>query len=160
MTTDGRGKHPNSQSNLRPVKKGEVRNPKGRGNTKSISAVLKEALNQNGELKVAGYRLGENGEKTTEWVEVVVEIPKKEAIAIKLINKAFKMDDMKALQILMDRTEGKAVQPIILGSSITDDPEMFNKVMDHVKKSVSTSVPEVDVQPGKEKNGLRIETED
>lgn len=37
-----RGKHPNSRKNLKPVKKGECRNPAGRGGARTIDNQLKD----------------------------------------------------------------------------------------------------------------------
>lgn len=161
MIADGRGQHPNSKANLNPAKKGEVRNPKGRGNTKSLKSILKDKLNSDGELKVAGYRLDEEGRKTTEWVEVAVSMPKKEAIVLKFINKAYKMDDISAFKLLWESLEGKAVQPVIQGSTITDDPDLFETVMGQMKKAAGEPTPPPGMKTPNRKEGHgKIETED
>lgn len=90
--------------NLIPAKKGEVRNPKGRTPGKSISSYLKSLLEGTIKLK------DETGKEKN--------FTRAEAIALKLFQKAMsgKATDqaqLKAIEQILDRTEGKPLQATI-----------------------------------------------
>ena len=79
-----------SNANLILIEKGQVLNPGGRPKGKSLTAVLRELLNQ--------IPQGDNKEL-------------KEAVVKALIKKAL-TGDTKALDIIFDRTDGKVSLPL------------------------------------------------
>lgn len=83
-----------NSENLTPFQPGESGNPSGRPRgAKNLSTILKELLETDVEI--------DGGEKH----------PYKNAIVTKLLQKAAK-GDIKAIQEIFDRTEGKAKQEI------------------------------------------------
>ena len=79
------GKNPNSLANLRPIQKGEVRNPAGRygGKNASITQFIKEKLQE----------MADNGKSNAE------------IIAEKCILRA-KQGDLQYINMLLNRLEG------------------------------------------------------
>lgn len=97
-----------------PFKKGEVANPTGRPKGKSISTLLNELL----EKKVKDL----DGTERT----------RAEIIALKLLSKATDaktVDNsvLKAIEQILDRSEGKAKQTVEVNSNVhlTDEPIVF-----------------------------------
>lgn len=88
-TGEGRGSNPNSRKNLKKFKPGESGNPKGRPQgVKYISEALREQLAHK---------------------RVKVKTPA-DALAKNVMRRALGSD--RALEIVLDRTEGKVTQPI------------------------------------------------
>lgn len=100
--------NPNSLKNLKPIKKGEVRNPKGRKAVlPELEKIIAEALSQTKEGLTAA-----------------------EAILQSLIERAVNGDN-KAAEILLDRAYGKAKQTVDMQ---TDNG--FKIVMETISKKV------------------------
>ena len=82
--------------NLKPAKKGDVRNPKGRGNSPGRATILKKWLEVQAKLKNPITGKIEKG---------VVE----DKVILALISKALK-GDVRAIQEIMDTKYGKILQ--------------------------------------------------
>jgi hypothetical protein len=90
--------NPNARDNLIPAKKGEVRNPKGRGHSLGVATVIRRFFDSKTDFKD------------------IDNIPKKmsieDAIVLAQIKKAMEEGDTKAFEALLDRLYGKPKQPI------------------------------------------------
>ena len=86
----------NGTANLRPCKKGEVRNPYGRNGSedKRLTTLLKKQIGQIGPIRI-------NGHPAT-WEELIVRATM--SLAIK--------GNPKALQIVWERLEGRMPLPL------------------------------------------------
>lgn len=90
-----------NDENLKPIKPGETRNPNGRPKGhKNITTLVKALLEKKVELR-GESPIGKAGDRK-KWSEV---------IAARMVVEASK-GNMKAMRELLDRTEGKVVQPI------------------------------------------------
>ena len=98
--------------NLKPAKKGEIRNPNGRPKgSKDMSTIMREMLDTLVDVKDKnGAKLGKKSYKML--------------IIAKLMKKATD-GDLRAVEILLDRMEGKASQPVE-HSSNPDAPMSIN----------------------------------
>lgn len=100
--------------NLIPPKKGEVRNPKGRGKgSKSIVKILKKLLDTDSTVP------GENGET----------LSRAELIALNLIRKA-ESGKLKAIDSIIDRIDGKPVVTQVNVDSEKTYEEWLNSISD------------------------------
>jgi hypothetical protein len=89
----------NNPQNLKPAKKGEIRNPLGRPKgSKDMTTIMREMLDTLVDVKDKnGAKLGKKSYKML--------------IIAKLMKKATD-GDLRAVEILLDRMEGKASQPV------------------------------------------------
>lgn len=104
--------------NIKPLpehqfKKGQSGNPKGRPKGKTISSFLKELGNAT-QIKYTLEITDANGKKKTQKVNVKSpdsKTPINQIAASVLLTKAL-TGDLKAMDMLLDRTEGKAKQTV------------------------------------------------
>lgn len=98
--TGGKGKNPNSLKNLKPIKKGETRNPKGRTvGSKNRSTILKELLALT-VLDKEGRPIPNPLDKKQKKITYEV------AVIARLIKKAVD-GDIKAIREIQDTIHGK-----------------------------------------------------
>lgn len=108
------------KANLRPSKKGEVRNPKGKPKgTLNAATIIRRILAM--EDKAINPLTGK--EERTSYLAQMVHAQ---------VNKAIKKEDTQALKELLDRTEGRAITPVDM--NLTDTGTSF---MDFLKESNS-----------------------
>lgn len=130
--------NPKAAENLTPFKKGIVTNPKGRPKgSKSMSTILKTLM----DVMIKNPKLLDQYE--TLFPEYFKNKKKgkkpRELIMLRLMTKALE-GDLKAIDMIMDRTEGKVTQPIegglptdgiirinILQNNATDKPDTDSK---------------------------------
>ncbi len=100
-----------NNQNLRPPKFGEVRNPNGRPKgARNLSTVLREML----DTKI-DVNMPDGSKVKKDFREIIIQ---------KLIKKASD-GDLKAIDIIMDRTEGKPMQSVDVttqGEKVTNTP--------------------------------------
>lgn len=116
--------HPGSE-NLKPIKKGEVRNPKGRPKgSKNVTTLLKKMLERN--------ILYEDMEG------VPTELTIAEAITNNMLKTALnsfdKKDQLKAMDMVLDRTEGKPIQYVEQKEVPTTNDEAIERLKDVAKQ--------------------------
>lgn len=103
-----------NEQNLIPAKKGEIRNPKGRPkglpNAKTRYKRLLEVIS-----KMPHPVTGEEEEFT-----------QLEIMDMKIMQKALK-GDIKAYEVIMDRLEGKATQPVDMSVAVDHRREILDK---------------------------------
>lgn len=101
--------------NLRPPwKKGQSGNPKGmKKGTIGLTSTLKNLLQSEGVLKVRNAKeIDDNGKETgNKFALAKIVIPQREMIILAALKKAVG-GDMRAVEWMSDRTEGRATQPI------------------------------------------------
>lgn len=92
------------QENLIPATKGEIRNPNGKKKgTLSFTTLLKRLLKQKVDIK------DQNG-------NVILKATKKRVILLKWMEKAMQ-GDVRAIEGVIDRVEGKAMQSVAISGS-------------------------------------------
>lgn len=97
---------PNPQ-NIRPPKKGEIRNPKGRGSVKGFKTVIREFMEAAMDKRSPISKQPEN-------------LTVQQHMVLSMIGKALK-GDVPAFRELVDRLEGKAKESIDVKSTGTVD---------------------------------------
>lgn len=107
--TAGRGSHPNSRANLRPIQPGEVRNPAGRPR------------------QVATKLLREMAAETRDGAEQ----SRLSAIVDQLLSKA-EGGDLDAIKIVLDRLEGRPRQSISLD---VGERERYERMVENMIES-------------------------
>ena len=99
-----------SNANLIPIKKGEIRNPKGRPpNIVSIPHNIREVGHERIALTIGTY-----DEKKKQMVETQIVTTRAKAIVYKMYARAIKGSE-KAAQLLWERDMGKPMQTVALG---------------------------------------------
>jgi hypothetical protein len=108
------------------IKAGFDKNPqninKTGANRKPISAILKQLLDE----KIVSFELtltDANGNQKTKKTELKSKAAFKEVIAISLLQKAM-AGDLKAMDMVLDRTEGKAKETIEQNINMTEIPPL------------------------------------
>lgn len=104
-----RGVHPNSKRNLRPAKKGEVRNPAGASKLKgqpTFKSILTKLL---------------EGQVSVEEAGKLKKMTRREVLSLQLAKDAMDArntanERTRANQAIQDRVEGKPVQPLSTAS--------------------------------------------
>jgi len=124
---ENKGKLPNKGwANLKPAKKGEVRNPKGRPKgRRDFNTLVDEAIEYHAEEYVR-VQNGKNPKRKITRADVDIEGD----IFRQFLNKA-RNGDLKAIDSFLDRRHGRATQPIKLAGmvgSATVTPENVEKV--------------------------------
>ncbi|MFZ4705536.1 MAG: DUF5681 domain-containing protein [Bacteroidales bacterium] len=107
-------------ANLKPFQKGETGNPEGRpSGTFGLTKMLRTALQGDQTLIADGELLDDSGQPTGKMVKVRMKMPRAEAIVSRVIHKAA-TGDMKAVEFVYDRIEGKARQTVTVNGNIFD----------------------------------------
>lgn len=102
-----RGSHANSRANLKPIKKGEIRNPNGRPQgSRNISLVLKEILMAEAPEVLVDSKFVQ--EFTRELG--LRRITNADVMAARIVFEALMNGEPWAIKELIDRTEGKPIQ--------------------------------------------------
>ena len=106
-----KGGNPNpNMKGLKPAKKGEIRNPKGKPKgSLSLVTLLKKALEEDYFV----FEKDEEGKfKKDEYGKFIIvqKMKKKDAVIIALVTKAIQDKDMQAINTLLDRVDGKVPQ--------------------------------------------------
>jgi hypothetical protein len=108
------------------IKAGFDKNPQNinrtGANRKPISAILKQLLDE----KIVSFELtltDANGNQKTKKTELKSKAAFKEVIAISLLQKAMS-GDLKAMDMVLDRTEGKAKETIEQNINMTEIPPL------------------------------------
>ena len=105
----GRGSHPNSRANLRPIKPGEVRNPSGR--PRQVATKLLREM-------AAETRAGATQSRLS-------------AIVDQLLSKA-EAGDLDAIKIVLDRMEGRPRQSVSLD---VGERERYERMVENMIES-------------------------
>lgn len=96
-------------ANLKPFKKGESGNPKGRPvGSRNVSTVLKEILGQ------IAPDVIKNTKFVKEFCKINKSVTNADAVAARILYEALVAGESWAIKELMERTEGKATQGVEL----------------------------------------------
>lgn len=119
--------NPNAVDNLTPIKKGEVRNPKGRPKgARSFKTVIRELLENYEEI------IEENGNKK--------KIDGYDKVTLQLFKKAVVDNDLGAMREIIDRLEGKSAQAVDVtskGESLNTDARKLDETIAELTKQVN-----------------------
>ena len=116
-----------SKANLKPPwQPGESGNPSGRTpGTFGLTKLLKQALQNDQYVVFEGELLDEEGHPTGKFAKVRARMPKAETIVNRVISKA-SGGDMRAVEFVYDRIEGRAKQTIYSDTTISAGGELEN----------------------------------
>lgn len=94
------------------LEKGQSGNPKGRAPGPTWATTLKKMMDKEGLVIFENAEiLGPDGKPTGQRARVRVNLPTQQKIALALLRKALE-GDAKSIQMIMDRMDGKPVQPL------------------------------------------------
>ncbi len=122
----------NKLDNLKPAwKPGQSGNPNGRPpGTFGLTNILRETINNGLNFQIyTGELINEKNEPTGKTVRIRVQHPTGKAIASKVLKMAAK-GNMRAIEFVFDRLEGKQTQPIEVENKpvIYQPPEALSKM--------------------------------
>lgn len=104
---------PKSLANLKPPKKGEIRNPNGKKPGEiSFKAVARELLELEGFMVMMGEVMDENDKLTGEMVKVRIKIPTKKSLMLQYMGHAKKTTNV--VETFKEWFDGKETQKIDL----------------------------------------------
>lgn len=119
---DRKGINPNSLKNLKPISNGEVRNPKGRPKgALGLSTTVRIMLEQKVEV------FDKNGKSMGKQRY-------KDIIAKKLLGKATE-GNLRAVELLFDRTEGAPTQKIEMNADLSHS---LSSMSDKIQQTLSS----------------------
>lgn len=113
-------------------KPGQSGNPGGRPKGfKGLTETLKELVNEDGTMTIAEvYEVDEKGVETgRKFARAIVKIPRKDMIILAAMKKSMK-GDMRAIEFIFDRIDGKAKQAVDIQAEVTTKEKGF---WDYVK---------------------------